>query len=94
MKQKSDSSKNATKGDLELLEKSLRGELLRLEERVEGNAKQYRDEILTKLDGVMGELKTIREETSIGAHQVFDLQEQVDGHEKRIIRLEELQPAA
>lgn len=92
MKQKNDSSKNATKGDLELLARSLRKELLQLEERIESldeNARKYRDEILTKLDSVMGELKTMREETTIGAHQVFELREQVDNHEERISHLEE-----
>jgi len=89
MKQKNDSSKNATKGDLELLASSLRKELSQLEGRVEQHAKEYRDEILTRLDEVMGELKTIREETTIGAHQVFELQEQVDDHEGRITNLEE-----
>lgn len=78
MKQKNDSSELVTKGFLEI----------KLQEFDE-NAKEYRDEILTKLDGVMGELKTMREETTFGAHQVFELREQVDNHEGRITHLEE-----
>lgn len=83
---------------MKLLEKSLRRELLRLEGRMEGfegrmeksdeNAKRYRDQILTRLDGVMGELQTMREENTIGAYQTSELQKQVDSHEKRIARLE------
>lgn len=79
MKQKNNSSDLVTKGFLEV----------KLQE-VDDNARKYRDEILTKLDGVMGELKTMREETTIGAHQVFELREQVDSHEERITHLEEL----
>lgn len=81
----------ATKNDLKKVEKSLRTELLRLEEKMENtdeNAKQYRDQILTKLDGVMGELQTMREESAAGGFQIYELGEQVDNHEKRLARLE------
>lgn len=51
-------------------------------------SKKYRDEILTGLDEVMGELQTMREENTIGVHQTRELREDVDGHEKRITKLE------
>ncbi|OGH23138.1 MAG: hypothetical protein A3F31_04060 [Candidatus Levybacteria bacterium RIFCSPHIGHO2_12_FULL_38_12] len=77
--------------ELQKVEKSLRVELLRLEERIENsdeNAIEYRDQILTKLDKVMGELQTMREENTVGAYQIRELREKVDGHELRITRLE------
>lgn len=101
---KKELSKLATKDDLKNVEKSLRAELLRLENRMEGfetrmdrsdeNAKQYKDEILTKLDEVMGELQTMREENTIGAYQNSELQKHVDNHEKRIARLEKAKQTA
>lgn len=90
-------SKLATKKELKQLEKSLREELLRLEGRIEqsdDNAREYRDQILTKLDGVMGELQTMREENTIGAYQISQLREEVDGHEKRIGHLEKSRQTA
>ncbi len=47
----------------------------------EGQHKKDRDKILTKLDGIVGELQTMREENTVGAHQLRD-------HEKRITVLE------
>ena len=58
------------------------------------NAAKYRDEILTKLDGVMGELQAMREENTVGAHQTRELREQVNDHEKRIEHLEKTQQIA
>ena len=97
MKQKDKTSNLATKKDLKVLEKSLRKELLMLEERVEQsdeNAKLYRDQILTKLDEVAGELGTMREENTIGSYQTSELRKEVDEHEKRIARLEKTQTSA
>lgn len=92
MKQRINTTKDlATKTDLKKVEKSLRAELLRLEEKVENvdeNAKKYRDDILKKLDGVMGELQTMRDENTIGTYQTRELREQADDHEKRIVHLE------
>ncbi len=85
-KKRIDSSEFVTKG---FLKSELKRALDVLESKVDENARGYRDQILTKLDGVMGELKTIREETTIGTHQVFELQERVDNHEERITHLEE-----
>lgn len=59
-----------------------------LEERVDERARRYRDELLTKLDGVMGELQNMREDNIIGTHQTSELSGRVDGHEVRITVLE------
>lgn len=45
----------------------------------------YRDQILTGLDRVMKELETMREENTVGGHQVG---EKLDDHERRITKLE------
>ena len=41
-----------------------------IKEEIDENAKNYRDDVLTKLDEVMGELETIREENILGNHHV------------------------
>ncbi len=91
MKRKDGNSELVTKG---FLKKELEYELGELEQRVDNRAKQYRDQILTKLDGVMGELGAIREDNTIGTYQTSQLREDVDGHEKRIKTLEKVQPLA
>lgn len=59
-------------------------DLLSLEEKFDGKARGYRDDLLNKLDEVMGELETIREEQTLSTGQYRD-------HEKRITDLEKLQ---
>ena len=41
-----------------------------IKEEIDENAKNYRDDVLTKLDEVMDELETIREENILGNHHV------------------------
>lgn len=98
MKQKNRSDEIATKKDLKALENSLRTEIkLNTEEvlvKVDENARKYRDEILVKMDGVMGELQAMREDNTVGTYQTSQLREEVDNHEKRIKHLEKLQPVA
>ncbi len=87
MKKKNDSLEVVTKVFLEI-------KLDEVKRDIDDKAKGYRDEILTKLDGVMGELQTIREENTVGAYQTRELREEVDSHEKRIRRLEKPHIAA
>lgn len=63
---------------------TLREELLKLD----GKFRTYRDEILNRLDSVMGELQNIREDNSIGTYRTRELREEVDNHEQRIKKLE------
>ena len=90
--------KYATKKDLKVLESSLLSEIkLNTEEilvKVDENARKYKDEILTKMDEVMGELGTMREENIIGSGQTSQLRDNVEDHEKRIKHLEKAQPTA
>ena len=87
MKKKNDSLEVVTKVFLEI-------KLDEVKRDIDDKAKGYRDEILTKLDGVMGELQTIREENTVGAYQTRELREEVDSHKKRIRRLEKPHIAA
>lgn len=64
-----------------------------LKEEIDENAKKYRDQILTKMDGVMSELETKRQERTLENHQYSEIVEQVDNHEKRIKSLEQVQKA-
>ena len=94
MQRKSKSEGSEIKKDLKLLDKSLRGELLRLEGKIEKsdeNAEKYKDEILAKMDEVMEELGVMREENTIGSGQTSQLREEVENHEKRIKNLEKFQ---
>lgn len=74
----------ATKGDLLSLEERMDGKLSSLEERMDKKAISYRDDVLNKLDDVMDELETIREEQILSTGQYRD-------YEERILKLEKLQ---
>lgn len=49
---------------------------------------EYRNENMNRLDEVMAELQSIREDNTIGTYQIRELRENVDDHEKRITKLE------
>lgn len=83
MKKKNNSSQLVTKDFLES----------KLNELKEEN-KIYHDEILTKLDGIAGELGEMRDENIIGAGQTSQLNDTVDNHEKRIKNLEKISQTA
>ena len=70
----------------------LRSELDDLKKEIDDRAQTYRDQILSKLDGTMGEFETMRQENIIGTHQISNLQQASDNHEKRIKHLEKTQP--
>lgn len=86
-KQKSKPQKLVTegylKGELGVLETRIDIKLDKIKQEIDDNAKKYRDEILTKLDGVMGELQTRREEDTVGSYQTAELRKEVDDHEKK-----------
>ena len=81
-------SKLATKEELKSLERRINFRFDNFKEEVDENAKKYRDQILTRLDGVMNELETRRDERDLETHQYSELKDQVDDHEKRIARIE------
>lgn len=65
-----------------------------LETRIDEKARSYRDEILTRLDGVMGELAQIREDRVFEEHDVKVLKEKADDNGKRIEKLEATQASS
>lgn len=73
--------------ELDTMELKIDIKLDKLEMAIDDKSREYRDQILTKLVGVMGELEKIREENTIGTYQASE-------HEKRIKRLEQTRPAA
>lgn len=84
-----------TKADLRRELTALEKKIVRVDIKLESlgrdvdeKARKYRDEILSRIDDVMGQLETLREENVIGAHQTREFREQVDGHERRLVRLE------
>ncbi|EKD85815.1 MAG: hypothetical protein ACD_37C00603G0011 [uncultured bacterium] len=90
---------NATKEDIKVLRRDLgllrdglKEDINRSEEKIEVRMSKkfesYRDDVLTKFDAVMKELEEMREDSSLGVYQTNQLREEVDSHEKRIIKLE------
>lgn len=82
-------------GDIKALERKLKGgiALVRLDvkdafEKHEEKHKEYRDEILTKMDEVVGKLQKKEEEDTAGADLIQELDDKVADHEKRIVNLE------
>ena len=65
----------------------LRSELDDLKKEIDDRAQTYRDQILSKLDGTMGEFETMRQENIIGSGQTSQLRDNVEDHEKRIKNL-------
>ena len=56
----------------------------KLKQEIDDNARDYKDEILSKLDGIAADLETMREENIIGTHQIRELRTQDASHERRI----------
>ncbi len=95
MKQKIKLDELATKKDIKFLENSLRGEMRGLKEEIvgeiDGKNEKYKDEVMTKLDDISGQLEDLQEDKTLSIHQTSQLREEVEDHEKRIKILEKLQ---
>lgn len=107
MKSKSNSNQLATKEDIQKLasrnelkrvERALRQEIIKVEERLEG-VEEGQGEISVKLDriektldGFVGTVDDLRKENTAGADLTRELEVKVDNHEQRITKLES--PAA
>jgi hypothetical protein len=77
-------------GKLSALKQELKEEIVEMREE----HKQYKDEVLTKLDDISGQLENLNEDKTLAIHQTSQLNEKVDNHESRIKRLEKIQQAA
>ncbi len=71
-----------------LFEPATKGDLLQLEEKLEDKITGFKDDIMTRLDDISGQLETMRQENTIGSYQTHNLEEKVDDHEKRLKKLE------
>lgn len=54
---------------------------------------KYKDEVMTKLDDISGQLEDLQEDKTLSIHQTEELREQVGDHEKRIKLLEKISQA-
>lgn len=90
--------KDELKGDIkelddkiEKVEKSLRLDIQfsikETEERLDDKARQYRDQILTKMDKFMGEIKDSREERILVAEKQTEHTDQIERLEKDVDKL-------
>lgn len=77
--------------ELKLLEMRITLKFDDFAKRIDENAQKYRDQILISNDKVAKELEEMRQENTIGSHQIRQLNDQVDNHEKRIKKLEYVQ---
>lgn len=57
-------------------------------------ARDYRDDVLGKLDEVVRELETMREENLIGSYQIKELRKHDANHERRLRKFEQARNAA
>ena len=58
------------------------------ERRIDERAREYRDEVLTRMDGVVGELDQHREDNTFRDNDIRILKDQSADHEKRLNHLE------
>lgn len=104
MTQKTNLDQPATKKDINGLrtevkktEKNLRGDMLKLEERMERVEEKVDridvvdgklDRIQNTLDSFLGRVENLEKDNIVGAHHTRELRVAVDNHEKRIATLE------
>jgi len=88
--------------ELKKTERNLRGEILRVEKKVERLKKKVikgeknlkeeiretRNDLMNKIDSFAGRTITLEEENTVGAHQTRELRVQIDDREARITRIE------
>jgi chromosome segregation ATPase len=74
--------------------KTIGGRVETLEEKLNYLEKLFKDnhnENINRLDQIVGDVAMLRDENTIGTYHTRELREDVDGHEKRIKRLESRQ---
>lgn len=90
--------KFATKTELRRVEKVVRGEILKVEGRVENMEEGQKrvettlNKISTQLDGFVGRVDNLMADNEVGANQLHELRKDVDNHEKRITQIESSTP--
>ncbi len=94
MKRKKPLSENAAEGDLLILKQEIVSEIDVKLEKIRKDHKSYRDEVMTKLDDISGQIEDLQEDKTLSIHQSSQLREEVEGHEERIKNLEKVQQTA
>lgn len=61
--------------------------LEKLERIIDDNAKLYRDQILTKMEEIVGDYDEIREENIFRDKEISDLQKKAEEHDREIAKL-------
>ncbi len=62
-----------------------------MEVRIDKKAQKYRDQVLTVMDKVVNELKTMRQEQVMANEHARRMLDRIEGHEVRITKLETTQ---
>jgi len=97
---KNELKKFAIKSELKKVEKNLRSNILKVEERVENieDGQKRMEAILNKmsvqLDGFVGTVDDLKTDNQVGSHQINELRLQGENHEKRIKQLESSIPTS
>lgn len=78
-------------GKLSVLKQELKQEIVG---EIDEKNEKYKDEVMTKLDDIAGQLEDLQEDKVLSIHQTGELRERVEDHEKRIKNLEKIQQVA
>jgi len=65
----------------------LDSKLEKLKREIDDNAREYRDQILTKMDAIVGDYDQMREDNIFRDKEIKNLQEKVDQHDREIAHL-------
>lgn len=79
-----------TKSDLLAIKSLIVNEVDSLRHELKDEIVKFKDQILTRLDEVMGELKTSREEQTVISGRTYENVEALEDHETRIEKLEKI----
>jgi len=58
--------------------------------KIETSGAKFRDDILTRLDDIVIQLRDLREDRDVTVHHTSELRTDVDNHEKRIHKIEKI----
>lgn len=83
--------KYATKEDLLIVKQELKEEIVG---DIDEKNEKYKDEVMTKLDDISGQLEDLQEDKVLSIHQTEELRGKVDSYEKRIKNLEKIPQTA
>lgn len=86
-----DTSKLATKADLQELKQSTKADLQELKQSTKADTERLEnklDKLQNTLDSFVGIVEDLRTENTIGAHHTRELQERVDTLEQKVTKID------